>query len=293
MQSRQIEAFRAIAHTGTVTGAASALHISQPAVSRLLAHLEMRLQFELFERQRGRLRLTPEGDAFLREVDKHFVGLDALTEAGRRIATQGPGTLRVLGIPSITSGSAPVVAAKMLSRQPKLAIAIDTDTTDRIAERVSVDRYDLGFATAPVVTRGAVNAEILASRPWVCVFPSGHKFANSEEVDAAALASEPLVGFSPGMSLRDRVQQEFAAIGVTPNFTVAGQTVETLCRLASAGVAGAVIHPYAEHVAAMHGLNATRINGLSALDLVLVTPALARPSLIAQEFVDGMRRSFQ
>ena len=82
-------------------------------------------------------------------------------------------------------------------------------------------------------------------------------------------------------------------IGVTPNFTAAGQTVETLCKLASAGVAGAVIHPYAGHVATMHGLNATRINGLGALDLVLVTPTLARPSLIAQAFVDGMRRSLQ
>ncbi len=88
-------------------------------------------------------------------------------------------------------------------------------------------------------------------------------------------------------------RRKVISIVVTPNFTVAGQTVETLCKLASAGVAGAVIHPYAGHAATMHGLSATRINGLSALDLVLVTPALARPSLIAQEFVDGMRRSLQ
>ena len=70
-------------------------------------------------------------------MDKHFVGLDALT--GRAPdCHQGP-ELRILGIPSITSGIAPAVAAEMLSQQPTLNITIDTDTTDRIADRVSMD----------------------------------------------------------------------------------------------------------------------------------------------------------
>ncbi len=292
MHSRQVEAFRAIARTGTVTAAASALHISQPAVSRLLAHLEVRLGFKLFDRQRGRLRLTPEGDAFLREVDQHFVGLDALAEAGRRIAAHGPGTLSVIGIPSVTSGACPRVAAAMLKHHPSVTTTIDTDTTDRIPERVAGGGYDLGFATAPVVTRGAVEVRVLASRPWVCVFPPDHPESGQRDIEATRLAEMPLVGFSPGMSLRARVQQEFAAVGVEPRIIAAGQTVETLCAMVAAGVAAAVIHPFAGHVAAMHGLATTEILGLAPLDLVLVTSATRRPSLLAEEFVNGMEALF-
>ncbi len=94
MNPRQIEAFRTVTRVGTVTGAADHLNISPPAVSRLITHLESDLGRALFTRRKGRLHLTPEGAAFLREVDRHFMGLDALTEAADRIAEHGPESLR-------------------------------------------------------------------------------------------------------------------------------------------------------------------------------------------------------
>ena len=55
MNLRQIEVFRAVMITGSVSGAARLLHVSIPAVSRLLSHTESRLGFLLFERVKGRL----------------------------------------------------------------------------------------------------------------------------------------------------------------------------------------------------------------------------------------------
>ena len=173
----------------------------------------------------------------------------------------------------------------MLKVHPALSATIDTDTTDRIAERVAGGGYDLGFATAPVVTRGAVDVRVLASRPWGCVFPPSHPLSGRPRIDATKLERVALIGFSPGMSLRARVQQEFASTGMTPEFAVAGQTIETLCALAAAGAGGAVIHPFAGHVAAMHGLEVTEIEGLTPLDLVLVTPADGPVSRLAADFV--------
>ena len=56
---RQIEVFRAIMLTHSMSGAAKALHVSQPAISRLVSHTEQRLGLKLFERIKGRLYPTP------------------------------------------------------------------------------------------------------------------------------------------------------------------------------------------------------------------------------------------
>ena len=67
LKIRQIEAFRAVMLRRTVTSAAESLHVSQPAVSRLLADLESRVGFVLFERQQGRLVPTAEARVLFEE----------------------------------------------------------------------------------------------------------------------------------------------------------------------------------------------------------------------------------
>ena len=55
MRLRHIEVFHAIMQVGTISGAAQVLHISQPAVTKVLQHCELQLGMPLFERVRGKL----------------------------------------------------------------------------------------------------------------------------------------------------------------------------------------------------------------------------------------------
>jgi DNA-binding transcriptional LysR family regulator len=55
---RQVEAFKAVIETGTISRAADILHLTQPAVSKLIAHLEMDTGLKLFDRHNKR-RLAP------------------------------------------------------------------------------------------------------------------------------------------------------------------------------------------------------------------------------------------
>lgn len=293
MNERQIEAFRATAHAGTVTGAARALNISQPAVSRLLSYLEQNLDIALFDRKHGRLQLTPEGAAFLEEVEQHFVGLENLRTAAHRIALHGPGSLRTIGIPSVTSGALPRAVTRLLADHPTITVTVDTDTTDRITPRVESGAYDVGFTTHPVPPSSTVETRVLVSRPWVCVFPPGHHFTGRGQIKLKELGQEPLVGFSPGMSLRERLDREFAAREVFLTYKVSAQTVESICALVARGGAGAVIHPYATHVARMHGLQTITVDEPLSLDLVVVTPPKLAKSSLVQECIEHMRRCYE
>src|SRR5579875_2454335 len=60
MHLRYIELFHAVLTTGSLTGAAKLLNISQPAASKALQHAEDQLGFPLFSRVRGRLQPTQQ-----------------------------------------------------------------------------------------------------------------------------------------------------------------------------------------------------------------------------------------
>ena len=65
---RQVEAFRAVFQTGSMTAAGELMGISQPAVSRLIRDLEAETGLPLFERAGGRVIATPDAVALIREV---------------------------------------------------------------------------------------------------------------------------------------------------------------------------------------------------------------------------------
>src|SRR5688572_19583876 len=91
---RQLRAFVAVNDTGSVSGAARKVHLTQPALSRRISELESALKVRLFDRTGGRLRLTSEGESLLRhsrivlaEAESFVTRAEALSEGrGRTLA---------------------------------------------------------------------------------------------------------------------------------------------------------------------------------------------------------------
>ena len=80
MEIRVLRYFLAVAREGNMTAAASALHVTQPTLSRQLADLEEELGARLFERKSHGVALTPDGMR-LRERAEEIVGLLDKTRA--------------------------------------------------------------------------------------------------------------------------------------------------------------------------------------------------------------------
>lgn len=108
MRLRHIEIFQAIRQTGSVSAAAQLLHVSQPAVTKVLQHAELQLGFPLFLRIRGKLQPTPEALALEREVDKvseSLQGVRRLAQNLRRAPGQKPAHRRYAG-PGLVAAAA-------------------------------------------------------------------------------------------------------------------------------------------------------------------------------------------
>ncbi|MGH8435809.1 MAG: LysR family transcriptional regulator, partial [Pseudomonas sp.] len=77
---RHIETIHAVILTGSVTGAASRLFVTQPAISNVLREAEDRLGYPLFDRRGGRLMPTPLADMLFEEIERSFTGLEAIND---------------------------------------------------------------------------------------------------------------------------------------------------------------------------------------------------------------------
>lgn len=124
LEPRQIEVFRAIARHGGFPRASRVLGIGQPSLTRSIARLEASLGFPLFLRDQGAARLTPEGAAFLREVDRAFIGLDRLRVAAEDIRNFGTGRLRIACLTALSGGLLPRALRRFLAQFPEATVSL-------------------------------------------------------------------------------------------------------------------------------------------------------------------------
>lgn len=96
---RQLQTFREIMRSGSVSAASRVLGRSQPSVSAMLANLEAELGFDLFERRKGRLIPKPEAHFFFEETQEILDRINRSTQTMREIGDLDRGQLKIASLP--------------------------------------------------------------------------------------------------------------------------------------------------------------------------------------------------
>ena len=100
MRLRQIEVFHAIYTSGSMTNAAKLLNVSQPSVSKVLAHAEQQLGYPLFDRVKGKLVATPEADRLFGLVSNVFDHVEQLRRVAVNLRASDVGKIRIAATPA-------------------------------------------------------------------------------------------------------------------------------------------------------------------------------------------------
>jgi DNA-binding transcriptional LysR family regulator len=240
---REFMAFRAVMMAGTTTGAAKALNLSQPSVSRLVNDLEARLRLVLFRRERSRLVPTDEALALLDEVERAFDGLQQLSDFTGRMGRSETRPIRLVISPSLSARFAPAAIAVFARQYPALRIVIDMRTTDYAAELIAGDQADLAVALLPVSHPG-VDVVPLVDVPTVCVLPRKHRLAKRKTIGPADLKDEPLITIARKYPARIRLDKVFEASGIVPNIRIETGTSAAACGCSAAGLGVALINAF-------------------------------------------------
>lgn len=191
---RQIEAFRAVIQHGTVTSAATALHVSQPAVSRLVKDLEYYLGFLLFQRKKGRLVPTPEALALVDEIDKAFLGIEKVIDAAKDIREFRTGRLFVSSLPSLALTFLPVWVTDFSNQYPEISISLQTHSSQRVLEWVTTQQCDIGFIGMDLEDP-TVDIIPITNNPLQLVMPVEHDLAHKDIIYPNDLDNMPFVSF--------------------------------------------------------------------------------------------------
>lgn len=134
----QLEALLALADHGTMTAAATALRITQSAVSKRVAALEGQLGRELVEPHGRRVRLTADGAALVARARPLFGALSEVL----RDETDTRGGRVVIGVSeSILSSWGAAALARVVERLPGLELSIHAHRSPVAVEHVRAGSY--------------------------------------------------------------------------------------------------------------------------------------------------------
>ncbi|MDX2423881.1 MAG: LysR family transcriptional regulator, partial [Amphritea sp.] len=134
MNLKQMEAFRAVMLTGSVSQAAQQLFRTQPAVSMMISSLENDIGFQLFERHKKRLYPTPEANYLYKEVEAIFSRIQDVNQTVQDIQNKQYGFLRIGCMPGPSNFFMPDILADFLVEHPKIQASLQTRTSDSVIE---------------------------------------------------------------------------------------------------------------------------------------------------------------
>jgi DNA-binding transcriptional LysR family regulator len=142
---RHIEIFHAVYQTGSLSGAARLLGVSQPSVSKVLRHAESQLGLSLFSVVKGRLIATAEADRLFEDAAAVQDRVAALFEAARNLRRAEHGRLRIATNHSLGLRVVPQAIARFAARYPQVSLEVRTYHMEELADTLHGRTSDLSL----------------------------------------------------------------------------------------------------------------------------------------------------
>lgn len=205
MDVDSLQAFLAVAETGSFSQAAKQIFITQPAVSKRIATLESELGAKLFDRVGRQVRLAPAGVALLPQARSI---LEEVKEAKRRIATLSgeiSGPLRLGASYHVGLHRLPAALRQFYTLHPKVQLDLRFMDSEAACHAVELGELDLAVVTLPRDSQPRLRAEKIWDDPFEIVVDPDHPLAGQTALKMQALLQHPAILPVPGSTTRELI----------------------------------------------------------------------------------------
>lgn len=190
IELEQLQQLIAVSEYGTISSAADAMHLSQPALTRSLQRLEAELGVSLFDRKRNRVVLNGIGEL---AVTRARGVLDSVNEMAAELR------IHEVQLSTITIGScgpAPMwdLAAELGEHYPEKTIATELGDNDALIEGLEQGRYRLILTELPVEKAGILCRKYNEERLCVAL-PPEHPLSGRSSIRLAELGEESILSY--------------------------------------------------------------------------------------------------
>jgi len=230
---RQLTTFHALARLGSVTRAAEAMNLTQPAVSLQLGSLEDSAGVALLTRNARGVRLTEAG-CLLADYAARILAL--CREAGEAMAGQQgqlAGTLRI-GAVTTAEHLLPSLLLEFWQRHPMVKVRLNVGNRAEVVGQLAAHEVDLVVMGRPPAELKTSSA-VFAAHPMAFVAATGHPLMQASQVTLEDIRAANLLVREPGSGTRATVEQIFKAADVEFVFGSEMASNEAIKQMCGAG----------------------------------------------------------
>ena len=282
MNIKALRAFRHAFSEGSVAAASEVMHLSQPAISRLISGLEAELKLMLFDRSGRSLSPTTEGIAFYREAGRILDNLDEIPHIAGEIRAGRTESLRIVTMPRVAQFLSAPAVAQFIQEYPKVNVTLDVRARREAGKWLAGQEYDIGIAALPVSHPDIRTVPLVRVRA-LAIVPKDHPLSDMGQISADQLAGETVIRLMHGLLLRDQLDDTFNSAGITPRKTHEVSSSQLACALVAEG-AGITIademvaHPFRDCIASVP------IKPEKWMTFGLLLPSTQKPNEAADRF---------
>lgn len=293
---RQMEVIRAVSLHGSVTEAAAALGISQPAVSLMLRECAAHAGFPFFVRKRGRLQSTRETQELLTELNRIFDSIERVNRLVGDMRETTAGTVHIATLPTLAENLVAPTSVEFRKAWPQIQISVTTSSDNlSAAEAVAQERADLGILLSPTRheaerLRGARVID-LCTVDMVCLVHPDSPLAGRQVVTPADLEPYPLISFDRSLPLGELLEGSYRKAGVARRTAIGITFTSVAYSLTRSGAGVAIIDPF--YVRTRHDPDVVvlRFEPRTRVKAQLLLPSNTALPRAAQLFVAALRKT--
>lgn len=201
--------FKAVVEYGGITRAASQLNRVQSNITTRVKNLEERLGVHLFQRQGGKLVLSPEGKLLLNYADR-LLNLSREAESALRSGKPN-GILRIGTMESTAAARLPALLSRYHRQFPDVQIELVTGTSGALIEKVHSFAVEAAFVAVPC-SLAELESQEAFQEELVLITPKTVKAVKTPK----DLHNHTVIAFSAGCSYRRILENWLAMSSAVP-----------------------------------------------------------------------------
>jgi DNA-binding transcriptional LysR family regulator len=285
---RHMEVFRAVMLTGTVSGAARMLCVSQPAISRLLQNTEATLGIRLFERAGGKLLPTAAATSLFEEIQQVYDAALNVERSVQDLASRSPTEIAVSCSPSLGLSLLPRVIELFNQQNPTTRIRFQTTLTQDVPNELLSKKTDLAVTVLPL-NNPNLTVEKLGTGRMVCAMLDNHPLASRQIISFDDFRAYKTIFLSPSIPFGKMIHAALEAHGIdiTPTFDV--PRAELACALVKRAIGIAIVDEFSVANNLWAGLVVKPLRDAITYNINLVRPKFSVPTRTAEEFINILR----
>lgn len=166
---------------------ADLLNIDQPYLSKHIRRLEKELKFDLFERKKRALQLTPAGKVFFSDVPEIIQQIERVKKRAYRASRGEIGQLAIAINSSITNSVLPNILQAFRSRRPDVKLILCELAPQEQLQQLLNYQIDIGFEFLPHEHHPDLESMTILSEPLVVALPEFHPLVAFSQISLLAL----------------------------------------------------------------------------------------------------------